>query len=100
VLAKNRWFLCDNGIAAPPTSSRFTNYVNQDLDIQPIDALQPISTIVQVTSGSGISQRDLPVSGMVRGNERSFGTYQVAVYAIRVLFVNKVKQIFDFIEEI
>jgi hypothetical protein len=74
--------------------------VNQDLDIQPIDAFQPISTIVQVTSGSGISQRDLPVSGMVRGNERSFATYQVAVYAIRVLFVNKVKQIFDFIEEI
>ena len=74
--------------------------MNQDLDIQPIDAFQPIWTIVQVTSGSGISQRDLPVSGMVIGNERSFGTYQVAVYAIRVLFVNKVKQIFDFIEEI
>ena len=74
--------------------------MNQDLDIQPIDAFQPIWTIVQVTSGSGISQRDLPVSGMVRGNERSFGTYPVAVYAIRVLFVNKVKQIFDFIEEI
>jgi len=75
VLAKNRSFLCDNGIAAPPTSSRFTNNVNQDLDIQPIDTLQPISAIVQVTSGSGISQRDLLVSGMVCGNERSFGTY-------------------------
>ena len=73
--------------------------MNQDLDIQPIDALQPISAIVQVTSGSGISQRELPVSGMVRSNDRSFGTCPVAVYAIRVLFVNKVKQVFDFIEE-
>jgi hypothetical protein len=100
VLAKNRWFLCDNGIAAPPTSSRFTNYVNQYLDKQPNDALHPILVIVQVTCGSGISQRDLPVSGMVCGNDRSFGTCSVAVYAIRFLFVNKVKQIFDFIEEI
>jgi len=74
--------------------------VNQDLAIQPTDASQPISAIVQVTSGSGISQRDLPVSDMVCGNDRSFGTCSVAVYAIRVLFVNKVKQIFDFIEEI
>jgi len=74
--------------------------VNQDLDFQPIDALQPISAIVQVTSGSGISQRDLLVSGMVCGNDLSFGTCSVAVYANRVLFVNKVKQIFDFIEEI
>ena len=73
--------------------------MNQDLAIQPTDASQPISAIVQVTSGSGIIQRDLPFSGMARGNERSFGTCPVAVYAIRVLFVNKVKQVFDFIEE-